>query len=85
VADTISYAPTEELDLIRSTTRQFLEEKLPLTVVRELMMSEEGFERGLWKDLAAMGWTGLLIPEQHGGAGLDTWSSRWCSRRWGGW
>jgi len=34
------------------------------------MMSEEGFERGVWKEIADLGWTGLVISEAHGGAGF---------------
>jgi alkylation response protein AidB-like acyl-CoA dehydrogenase len=67
----VSYAPTEEQELIRSTARLFLEERLGLEKVRELMMSEEGFDRVLWKEMAELGWTGLGIPEEHGGAGLS--------------
>lgn len=66
----VTYAPTEEQDLIRSAARQFLEERLGLERVRELMMSEDGFDRGLWKEMADMGWPGLAIAEEHGGAGL---------------
>lgn len=66
----VSYAPSEELDLIRSTARQFLEERVPMEKVRELMMSADGFDEGLWKEMAGMGWTGLSIPEEHGGSGL---------------
>ena len=65
----VSYAPSEELDLIRTTARQFLEERIGLETVRDLMMSEEGFDRGLWKEIADLGWTGLAIGEEHGGAG----------------
>ncbi len=65
----VSYAPTEELDLIRSTAREFLEDRVGIPVVRELMMSETGFDRSLWKELADLGWTGLTIDEAHGGAG----------------
>jgi len=67
----VSYAPTEELELIRSTARQFLEERLGLEKVRELMMSGEGFDPVLWKEMAELGWTGLGIPEEHGGSGLS--------------
>src|SRR5690606_1196998 len=35
----------------------------------ELMMSDTGFDRTGWSDFAEMGWTGLAIPEEHGGAG----------------
>ena len=67
----VSYAPTEEQELIRSTARQFLEERLGLEKVRELMMSGEGFDPVLWKEMAELGWTGLGIPEEHGGSGLS--------------
>lgn len=66
----VSYAPTEELELIRSTARQFLEERLGLVKVRELMMSDEGYDPVIWKEMADMGWTGLGISEDHGGAGF---------------
>jgi alkylation response protein AidB-like acyl-CoA dehydrogenase len=65
----ISFAPTEEMGLIRSTARQFLEDRVGLRVVRDLMMSEDGFDPTLWKEIADLGWTGLIIPEEHGGAG----------------
>ena len=66
---TISYAPTEETALIRSTTRQFLEEVVPLSRVREMMLERRGFDMEIWKSMAELGWQGLAIPEEHGGAG----------------
>lgn len=66
----VSYAPTEEQDLIRTTSRRFLEDRLDLGRVREMMMSEDGFDRALWKEMADLGWPGLTIAEEHGGAGL---------------
>jgi alkylation response protein AidB-like acyl-CoA dehydrogenase len=73
VADTptVSYAPTEEQNLIRATARQFLEERVGLEKVRELMMSETGFDPVIWKEMAELGWTGLAIAEEHGGSGLS--------------
>lgn len=65
----ISYAPTEEMGLVRSTAREFLEDRYSTTRVRELMMSDTGFDRAAWTEFAEMGWTGLAIPEEHGGAG----------------
>lgn len=66
----VSYARTEEQDLIASTARQYLEENIDIGRVRELMMSEDGFDRGLWKEMADLGWMGLTIADVHGGAGL---------------
>ena len=66
----VTYAPSEEHDLIRSTARQFLGERLGMEKVRDLMMSEEGFDPVIWKEMADMGWPGLAISEDHGGAGF---------------
>lgn len=65
----ISYAPTEEMSLVRSMAREYLEDRYSMPRIRELMMSETGFERTAWSELAGMGWTGLAIPEEFGGAG----------------
>jgi alkylation response protein AidB-like acyl-CoA dehydrogenase len=67
---TVTYSPTEDQELIRTTARRFLEDRIGLERVRELMMSDEGFDRVLWKEMADLGWTGLAIAEDHGGAGL---------------
>lgn len=66
----VRYAPTEEHELIRSTARDFIDDRLGIERVRELMMSEDGFDRVLWKEMADLGWTGLTIAEEHGGVGL---------------
>jgi alkylation response protein AidB-like acyl-CoA dehydrogenase len=66
----VSYVRTEEQDLIASTARQYLEENIDIGRVRELMMSEDGFDRALWKEMAGLGWMGLTIADAHGGAGL---------------
>jgi len=70
VAETPTYASTEEQDMIRDTARQFLEDRVGLGRVRDLMMSEEGFDPVIWKEMAELGWTGLAIAEGHGGAGF---------------
>lgn len=38
--------------------------------VRKWRGVQPGFDRGLWRELAGMGWTGLLIPERCGGMAL---------------
>jgi alkylation response protein AidB-like acyl-CoA dehydrogenase len=74
VADvpTISFAPTEDQELIRTTARQYLEERVDLARVREIMMSDQGFDQGLWKEMGDMGWPGLAISEDFGGSGLSS-------------
>jgi len=61
---------TEEHGLLRSEARRFLSERLPMTELRKLADAGVGFDRALWKELAQLGWVGLVLPEAVGGAGL---------------
>jgi alkylation response protein AidB-like acyl-CoA dehydrogenase len=66
----MNFGFTEEQELLRQEVRKFLDASCPLETVRTLMETPEGFSRELWKQLGELGWTGLVIPEAHGGAGL---------------
>jgi alkylation response protein AidB-like acyl-CoA dehydrogenase len=57
------------MEMLRSTAREYIADRYPLAKVRELMVSEAGFERDAWDELAQLGWTGLAVPEEFGGAG----------------
>ncbi len=60
---------SEEQEMLRETCRHFLAERSPMLKVRE--MGEVGrFDRALWREIAALGWTALVIPEEHDGLGL---------------
>lgn len=60
---------TDTRELIRQTARQFAEEKLaPFAGERDRAGS---FARALLDELAGLGFLGMLVPEEHGGAGLD--------------
>jgi alkylation response protein AidB-like acyl-CoA dehydrogenase len=62
---------TDEHEDLRRTVRQFMERESPETRVRELMESELGYDPKTWSRLAEeLGLAGLVIPEQHGGAGF---------------
>src|SRR5262245_33461973 len=61
---------TQEQEMIRGQAAEFLKDQCPMTLVRELMASEQGFDEALWQGIVALGWTGLIIPEQYGGVGL---------------
>jgi alkylation response protein AidB-like acyl-CoA dehydrogenase len=62
---------SEEQEMLRTSARGFLEKECPSTLVRRLMQDERGYEPELWKKMAGLGWTGLVIAEAHGGAGLS--------------
>jgi len=61
---------TEEHEALRQNLRAFLEKRSDEKAVRAAMVSERGFEPEVWKQLAReLGLAGLVIPEEHGGAG----------------
>ncbi|KJE23310.1 acyl-CoA dehydrogenase [Frankia torreyi] len=60
---------TAEQRLLADTVRDLVERECPPEVVREIEKSERGYGDGHWKTLAGLGLTGLLLPEEHGGAG----------------
>ena len=62
---------TGEHDLLRRTARRLLGERCPIREVRRLGADPVGFDRGLWRELAELGWPGLHLPDRLGGAGLD--------------
>ena len=62
---------SEEQDMLRQSVRQFLDAECPMTYVRQMMEDERGFSDDQWKKMAELGWTGLIVPEQYGGAGLN--------------
>ena len=59
----------EEQRHLRDTAREFLQEKAPVAALRELRDDDDslGYSQALWAEMAAMGWSGIIIPEEFGG------------------
>jgi alkylation response protein AidB-like acyl-CoA dehydrogenase len=64
----LDISPDQEL--VRDTTRRFLAERSPLTEVRRLFDDPVGYDRAWWRQAAELGWTSMLVPEEHGGGSL---------------
>ena len=60
----------DELKQLREQARKFLRERCPTATARRVLESDEPYDRALWQEIAAMGWTGAAIPEEYGGVGL---------------
>jgi len=58
-----------EQDEIRGVARSFLQARFPSDRIRELMATEDGFEQSSWEEIADLGWVGIALPEEQGGAG----------------
>ena len=61
---------SDELKALREQARKFLRERCPPATARRILEGAEPYDKRLWQEIAAMGWTGAAIPEAYGGAGL---------------
>ena len=62
---------SEDQELVRDTTRRFLDARSPIAEVRAFRHSPDGFEREFWREGAELGWTSLLVPEELGGGSVS--------------
>src|SRR5580704_8020492 len=60
---------SDEQKQLRDEARKFLAEKCSPKAVRVVLHGKEPYDRELWKGLAEMGFLGVAIPEEFGGAG----------------
>ena len=61
---------SDDLKELREQARKFLRERCTCAAVRRVLEGPEPYDKGLWSEIAAMGWTGAAIPEAYGGVGL---------------
>jgi alkylation response protein AidB-like acyl-CoA dehydrogenase len=54
---------------LRDQARKFLAETCTSKAVRVVLDGKQPYDRALWKSLAEMGFLGVAIPEEYGGAG----------------
>jgi alkylation response protein AidB-like acyl-CoA dehydrogenase len=68
----MAFVLTEEQQMLRDSAKAFAEEKLPIAQLRALRAKDgvEGFDRAAWKDMAELGFAGVLVPEEFGGSGF---------------
>jgi acyl-CoA dehydrogenase len=63
---------SEEARMVRETALDFFRERSPVSVLRKLRDDHDpaGFSPTLWREIASLGWTGFLVPEDDGGSGF---------------
>ena len=62
---------SEEQEMLKKMARDFLTDKFPKTVVKELEESKLGYSPELWREMTELGWMGLVFPEEYGGGGMS--------------
>lgn len=65
----VDFQATEEQTLIQSSVQSLLEDKLPVSRLREIGNHQGLAERAHWQDFTALGVFGLGLPEKQGGVG----------------
>lgn len=76
---TVHYLPTgndvdtdfdTHQEMLRDSVRRFLADQAPMSFVRSMMDDPAGITHEVWNGLAELGETGMLVPEEYGGAGM---------------
>jgi alkylation response protein AidB-like acyl-CoA dehydrogenase len=63
----VDFGLSEDQLMLESTVAGFLKERVPISRVRERREETCPNDREIWKELAELGVTGILIPEAQGG------------------
>jgi alkylation response protein AidB-like acyl-CoA dehydrogenase len=67
----MTFTLSEEQQLLKDAARDFFREQAPVARLRKQRDAKQnGRDPELWREMGAMGWGGILIPEEFGGAGL---------------
>jgi len=71
----------DDEQLVRDSARKFLAEQFPIETLRRLVARDHHaayetapppapYDEALWRQMVELGWTGLAVPEDAGGAGM---------------
>lgn len=66
----MNFTLSEEQEMLKNSARDFLTSKFPKKVVKELEATETGYSPEVWREMAELGWMGLVFPEKYGGANM---------------
>jgi alkylation response protein AidB-like acyl-CoA dehydrogenase len=63
-------ALSSDQELFSETTAKLLDELVPVGEIRRLRDDPVGFDREYWRRGVELGWTSLLVSEEHGGGSI---------------
>ena len=67
----MDFGLNETQELIRASASEFLSDRSPSDFVRAMATDERGYTDEFWREIGELGWLGLIVPESHGGSGMD--------------
>ena len=67
----MTFTLNEEQQLLKDSARDFFREQAPVSRLRKQRDEKQnGRDPDLWREIGALGFAGVIIPEEFGGAGL---------------
>ncbi len=66
----MDFGLSEEQEQLKNSARDLLRNECSTALVRGAMAEPDGMPRELYRKIAGLGWAGIIIPEEFGGAGL---------------
>lgn len=57
----------EQQEMLRKSAKDFIANRVPKKLVRDMESDPKGFVPELWQEMAGLGWMGLVFPEKYGG------------------
>ncbi len=67
----MDFGLNETQELIRGSAAEYLSDRSPSDFVRAMATDERGYTDDFWREIGELGWLGLIVPEEHGGSGMD--------------
>jgi alkylation response protein AidB-like acyl-CoA dehydrogenase len=68
----MNFAFDEDQDRLRDSAVRFLRDRIDLNrLTSQGNRPDTTYDPSLWRDIVALGWPGLLIPEEYGGLGMS--------------
>jgi alkylation response protein AidB-like acyl-CoA dehydrogenase len=66
----VDFAFNEDQELLRETTRRFLESNQSVTQLRQVLESDETTDRKVWAAGCELGWAAMLVPVDYDGGSV---------------
>ncbi len=66
---------SDEQAMLLDSAKSFCGDKSDINAVRSLLKSDSGHNPEVWREIVALGWTGIAIPEQYGGFAMGLGST----------
>ena len=68
----MNFAFDEDQDRLRDSAVRFLRDRIDLSrLTAQGNRPDTTYDTALWNEIVALGWTGLIVPEEYGGLGMS--------------